>query len=101
MSLSQKNTNIWFFWFFRLTKHCLIMFLGCLINFPILIYAVIPFILWIISDTPYTWPTADYLMKWVRYGITVTIWVGSILWLSELLPWLVKAIRSRGKNDCM
>lgn len=101
MSLSPQYTNPWRFWFLRLARHCLMMFLGCLINFPILIYLVIPVILWIFADTPYTWPTNDKLMKWVRYGLMVTAWVGSILWLSEFIPWLIKAIRARRNGDTM
>lgn len=95
MSLSSQNINPWRFWSLRLVRHFLMMLLGCVINFPILIYLIIPVILWFFADIPYTWPTTDYLMKWVRYGLVCTLGVGVVVWLSEFLPWIVKVIRSR------
>lgn len=71
------------------------MLLGCVIGFPVAIYIAIPTILWLFADTAYAWPTSDYLMKWVRYGLICTVWVASVVWLSEFLPWLIKVIRSR------
>lgn len=101
MNLNPRNPSPWKFWCFRLMNYFLKMLLGCAIGFPILIYLLIPAILWIFADIPYTWPTSDQLMKWVRYGFMCTAWVGSVLWLSEFLPWLIRVLRSRRNGDPM
>ena len=93
--------NIWIYWVLRLLLHFSKMLMICIIGFPIAIYLVIPVILWIFADTPYTWPTNDYLLRWVRYGLACTLWVGCVVWLSEFLPWLIRVIRSRRHNDTM
>ena len=51
--------NIWIYWVLRLLLHFSKMLMICIIGFPIAIYLVIPVILWIFADTPYTWPTID------------------------------------------
>ena len=96
MNINALLSNPWVYWPFRFCVNCLKMLLGCLVGFPILIYLAIPSILWIFLDIPYKWPAGNDLMKWVRYGLACTLWVGSVIWLSEFLPWLFKVIRSRG-----
>jgi hypothetical protein len=82
-------------WLSRLLKLYAMIFLSCVIAFPIALYLIVPFIGWLTANVPYTWPSNETIMKSVRYGITVTIWAGTVSWLSEFLPWLIKVLRSR------
>lgn len=97
----ENPINSWKFWLGRLLRGYFIMAVSCLISFPIAIYLVIPAILWIFADAPYTLATPDQLMKWVRYGLMATVWVGSVSWLSEFLPWLIRKIRNRRNGDTL
>lgn len=91
----------WKFWIGRLLRGYFIMALSCVITFPIAMYLVVPFVVSIATGSSYQAPTEADAMKWVRYGVLATIWVGSVGWLSEFIPWLIKAIRARRNGDAI
>lgn len=88
----------WKYWFWRLAILYLMVLLTCVLGFPVLIYLVAPFTAWVTADISYTWPTAEQLMKWVRYGLWCTFSVGTISWLGELIPWLMQMRRDRNRG---
>ncbi len=91
----ERPSQYWKYWTGRLIILYLMGLITCTVGFPILIYLVIPALVWLFADIPYTWPTPDYLMKWVRYGLWCTVGVGTISWLGEFVPWLLSVIRGR------
>lgn len=94
----EHSSRCWKYWVWRLVIFYLMGLATCVVAFPIVIYIVIPFTVWLTADIPYALPTGDYLMKWVRYGLFCIFWIGTIFWLSEFIPWLIRAIRSRDDN---
>ena len=83
------------YWLGRLVRGYLIVSISCIIAFPVCIYVIVPFIGWLTADAPYRWPTHDLIMKWVRYGVFATLWIGTIAWLYEFVPWLIKVMRKQ------
>jgi hypothetical protein len=85
----------WKYWCGRLIVCYLIMLVGCVLTLPLAGLVIAPFTAWLTADVPYTWPTPEQLIKWVRYGLWCTVWVGTISWLSELIPWLSRMWRGQ------
>lgn len=91
----DSSVKYWRYWIRRLIMLYAMIFASCIIVLPIALYLIVPFVGWLTANMPYTWPNHQLIMKSVRYGITVTIWAGTILWLSEFLPWLINVLRNR------
>lgn len=91
----EAHDNYWKFWATRLLRGYFVMAVSCLILLPVGMYFVVPFIGWLTANIPYALPSHETIVKSIRYGITVTVWVGTVSWLAEFLPWLIRLIRSK------
>lgn len=89
----------WQYWGGRLVFFYLAISLSCAILFPVIAYVITPIFLWVFSESPLQLPEQVNFFRWLKYGAFVTVWAGSILWLSEFLPWLIKLLRSRDNSD--
>jgi len=85
----------WKYWCGRLVVCYSIIAFGCILTLPIAGLVIVPFTAWVTEGVPYSLPTTEQLMKWVYYGLWCTVWVGTISWLGEFVPWLIKMRRGQ------
>ena len=63
-----------------------VLFIGAAVGLAISLYLAAPAFLWVFYGAPYQPLTSGF--GWLRYALNMAIFGGSVLWISEFIPWL-------------
>lgn len=87
------------YWFFRFVYCYAMMFFGGLLALLIGVPTIVPAVKWLFYGTPYELPDADLLIKLWKVLVLCTVWVGTVVWLSEFIPWLIEVRRQQRNSE--